>query len=389
MRTAVTVALPAFVASRILSRPLVATMVDHFCAATGASREAIMAEYDARTDEATSRLASTHPTASALELLAKLDEALAESHLLWQNVLSGSEPAMRDLPPSAPRHARGITPDDGDGDEEHPHTRKRTKIQGIITAHIDSGVREGLLQMHEGEGSWAARTRLAELGDPNVDHTWLWRLNSRHSPTLDADEYVHSVRFRLGCAGPAEPVSCAACNSGTLDTGAAHASCCALGEATRGHNAVSSLIHAAALQCDHTSEMEVPGLIPGTDLRPADIPHLGSGQCLHGAGRIHLLPSRSGGWHRLHTVQGRGQTGTLRPSPGCPPSTEHFLHPDRVERLRATSCRHVDRFALSQQIHHVQNATLPRLRSYSTGCTRASHWKYGDAAHGKYAHAGP
>ena len=39
----------------------------------------------------------------------------------------------------------------------------------------------------------------------------------------------------------------------------------------RGHNAFSSLIHAAALQCDHTSEMEVPGLIPGTDLRPADI----------------------------------------------------------------------------------------------------------------------
>ena len=49
------------------------------------------------------------------------------------------------------------------------------------------------------------------------------------------------------------------------------ASCCALGEATRGHNAVSSLIHAAAQQCDHTSEMEVPGLIPGTDLRPADV----------------------------------------------------------------------------------------------------------------------
>ena len=44
-----------------------------------------------------------------------------------------------------------------------------------------------------------------------------------------------------------------------------------LGEATRGHNAVSSLIHAAAQQCDHTSEMEVPGLIPGTDLRPADV----------------------------------------------------------------------------------------------------------------------
>ena len=46
--TAVTVALPAFVASRILSRPLVVTMVDRLCAAIEASRKMIMAEYDAR-----------------------------------------------------------------------------------------------------------------------------------------------------------------------------------------------------------------------------------------------------------------------------------------------------------------------------------------------------
>ena len=77
--------------------------------------------------------------------------------------------------------------------------------------------------------------------------------------------------FVSAALGPADPITSAACNSGILDTGAAHASCCTLGEATRGHNAVSSLIHAAAQQCDHTSEMEVPGLIPGTDLRPADI----------------------------------------------------------------------------------------------------------------------
>ena len=186
-------------------RSTVVTMVDHLCTAIGASRQTIMAEYDARTDEALSRLASTLPTAAALDLLAKLDEAYAECHLSWKNVLSGSEPAMQDQPPPAPRHARGITPDDGDGDEEHPHSRKRTKIQGVITACLGSGIREGLLQMHENEGSWAARTRLAELGDSSVDHTWLWRLNPRHGLTLEADEYIDSVRFRLGCAGPVEP----------------------------------------------------------------------------------------------------------------------------------------------------------------------------------------
>ena len=53
--------------------------------------------------------------------------------------------------------------------------------------------------------------------------------------------------------------------------GAAHATCCALGEATRGHNAATTLVHASAQSCDHSNEVEVPGLVPGTDLRPADV----------------------------------------------------------------------------------------------------------------------
>ena len=41
-----------------------------------------------------------------------------------------------------------------------------------------------------------------ELGVIDVAHTWLWRLNPRHGPVLDADAFTDSVRFRLGCAGP-------------------------------------------------------------------------------------------------------------------------------------------------------------------------------------------
>ena len=44
-----------------------------------------------------------------------------------------------------------------------------------------------------------------------------------------------------------------------------------MGEATRGHDAVTTLVDAAAQSCDCTAEMLVPGLIPGTDLRPADV----------------------------------------------------------------------------------------------------------------------
>ena len=102
--------------------------------------------------------------------------------------------------------------------------------------------------------------------DAEVDHSWMWRLNPHNGAVVQP-----AVRLRLDCAGPCEPVPCAACQTGSLDTGAAHATCCALGEATRGHNAVTALVHAAAQSCDCTAETEVPGLIPGTDLRPADV----------------------------------------------------------------------------------------------------------------------
>ena len=69
------------------------------------------------------------------------------------------------------------------------------------------------------------------------------------------EEYVDSVRLRLGCTGPCEPVPCAACQNGSLDTGAAHATCCAVGDATRGHNAVTTMVHAAAQSCDCTAGM--------------------------------------------------------------------------------------------------------------------------------------
>ena len=50
------VALPAFVASRIMCRSLVSTMVDHFSLAIGTPSQPIMAECDARTDDALARL---------------------------------------------------------------------------------------------------------------------------------------------------------------------------------------------------------------------------------------------------------------------------------------------------------------------------------------------
>ena len=126
LRTALGIPLPAFVASRITCRPLVSAMVGH---AFGVPNQSIMAECDARTDTTLARLVSTLPANAAQLPVGQLDEALVERELLWRDVLSGTEEAMQDLPTPSLRHARGITPDDGDGDDEHPLARKRLEIQ--------------------------------------------------------------------------------------------------------------------------------------------------------------------------------------------------------------------------------------------------------------------
>ena len=94
------IALPAFVASRIMCRSLVSTMVGHFSRASGVPNQPVMAEYDSRTDVALARLVATLPPNAAQVLLGHLDEALAERELSWRNVHSGVEDAMQDqLPP--------------------------------------------------------------------------------------------------------------------------------------------------------------------------------------------------------------------------------------------------------------------------------------------------
>ena len=150
-------------------------MVDHFSLAFGTPSQAIMAEYDARTDDALARLVATN----AVQLLVSMRTKP------WPN--GSSSGAASFLGP------------------------KRLKTQGLITAFVGC------------------------------------------SQLLEPEEYADSVRLRLGCAAPCEPVPCAACQPGSLDTGAAHATCCALGEATPDHNGVPALVHAAAQSCDSTA----------------------------------------------------------------------------------------------------------------------------------------
>ena len=104
-----------------------------------------------------------------------------------------------------------------------------------------------------------------------MDHSWLWRLSKHRGPILTDEEFVEALRLRLGCAGPTDPVDCGICGKELLDSAGSHAMCCAKAESTHGHYEVTKQVLAAVHQHDPGAETEVPGLIPGTALRPADI----------------------------------------------------------------------------------------------------------------------
>ena len=74
LRTARSTAASAFVASRIASRPLVKTMVEHFCSATGSDSSDIMLAYDRRTEDALVTVVGELPPDSSVELLDKLKD---------------------------------------------------------------------------------------------------------------------------------------------------------------------------------------------------------------------------------------------------------------------------------------------------------------------------
>ena len=150
------------------------------------------------------------------------------------------------LPAARPRHHPH-----GDGDDEHPLARKRWKIQARITACVDRGIQQGLLQMHEK------------------------RVPTRGSPSSAMRRPVSP-----GCGG-STPIT-APCWSprSTLIRSACACAPCAVNPYlvlpatpdpwTRAPLPATCCVHAAAQSCDHTAA-EVPGLILGTDLRFADV----------------------------------------------------------------------------------------------------------------------
>ena len=260
-------------------------MVQHYVDATGEQFNKIMSAYDSRTEDALISLVGTLPADVGVGIVEKLADAADQVTLCWQAIVDGEEEPLDTTgravdEPGFPRVA--ITPADGEGDAEHPTAAtlgKTLRLQMLITSALDASVRNDLRKHHQDSENHCANRRLDELSDREVSHGWLWHLNKHRGPLLTNEEFLEAIRIRLGCAGPTEPVPCARCGEMLFDSSGSHAACCAIAESTRGHYGVVKQILSRVLICDPSAETEVPGLIPGIDLRPADIltQALGSG----------------------------------------------------------------------------------------------------------------
>ena len=278
LRDARSLALSAFLASRIVARPHVRELASHMEQCGLAASLQIVEAFDKRTDMALSKLVSLLDMTTGGSLVDTLTSLADAAQRQWDSLFDtdGEElvPERGVRTPAPPGLGAGLVPADEDGDPEHPESTTRTTtlhIQKTIYVVVDRRRSASILDALASEGDFSGIRRLQELGHTENDHSWLWALSKHKGPVLDAPDYIEGVRMRLGIAGPDEPVPCQLCGVVPFGGAGSHAHCCSRAQSTRGHNCVVRGLLAATTQCDPNAELEARGLIPGTDLRPADV----------------------------------------------------------------------------------------------------------------------
>ena len=288
LRSAQDLALPAFLGSRASSRPLVAQLLKRVDKAGLCDAAALMRLYDARTDAAVANFVASLPPAVHGAAKSAYEDCMSESAGWWHQLFDDRNSDC--MPPgpdsAAQRHAgrvsAGLVADAGAEDPEHPWARgSGPRGQRILCKFVDESLAAGLAQHATESADLFSLARLEDLRHETTDHTWLWNICEQTNTGIhDQEEYVEAVRVRLGCGGLPDPSTCRCCGVAPLDSNGAHASICAIGEATRGHNAIKEIIFDTAHHADPQAELEAKNIVPSRPGdRPADVLTAASG-CL-------------------------------------------------------------------------------------------------------------
>ena len=159
-------------------------------------------------------------------------------------------------------------------------------------------------------------------------------------PTQEPEECVDSIRLRVGCA---VPLSLWPSLSASLASSTRALLTPLVVEATRGLNAVTALIHAAAQSCDHTAEMEVPGLIHVTDLRLGDVLTSAVGNACTALDISTCL---------------LGVRAQIAPAPGSPLSCTSMAHPSPSKRSLSESIPRKRNFVSAEVLYQRLHSSI-------------------------------
>jgi hypothetical protein len=185
MREATVVALPAFIASRVASRPLVEEMCRHAEAEGIGTAQACMDVYDTRTRAAAERWGTSLPQGVHEEARRIIEAAAAAATRRWRSWCAGEEEEQEETQlPSASvsrRPGANVVPDVGAEDPEHPAAARGSggpKLQKELVRIADACVAQGLLSRATQCGDWEQVQRLRELSSPDCSHEWLWAISA-------------------------------------------------------------------------------------------------------------------------------------------------------------------------------------------------------------------
>ena len=270
MRTASQLRSLAFVASRIESRPFVARIFADM-ASSGIDIPGCLDLYDKQTAAALGEFTSDLPPDIAERARSLCQKGAASAAKRFDAFSNGLPEDIPGAPVGDGHAGDHLVSCEIPDDPEHPRSASAPRLQHSLARLADKHAMDALAHGFRTAGREEDVVRLSELRDPSVCHEWLWAMGSPPAGGLEADVFVTAVRLRLGANHSQEPQFCQQC-SGVLDPMAHHASCCAPGPSTEGHDDVRDALLDLAKIADATSEPEVLGLFASApDLRPADI----------------------------------------------------------------------------------------------------------------------
>ena len=267
LRRGVEVRLPAFIASRTESRgvalALAGTLPEDL-------RTAVFDRWDAQVTDAVRQWEEEIPPGAYSVAKQVLSDATAASErVVWR--LEGSR-SHRGLPPASSREQleHSLLSPLGSDDVEHPSQSAgnlQTRLCDFSCARKLAAVESTL----EASNDQAGLHLLHDLRSPDTDHSWLWMLATPSGDEVRGQEFCVAVRLRIG-ADVVEPGTPCKCCGAPMDARGLHASRCAPGDSTRGHNRVANTLHCLASLSDSSSSVEPRGLVASRPaLRPADV----------------------------------------------------------------------------------------------------------------------